>query len=226
MRCPTCGFSIDQANLTHCPHCENTLPSPAGQSEQPSHVVPSGQGQTPPEYQLYPAYPPPPGTWTPQVNDPASYGAQPQGQPGSYGQPAPYSQPGYYGAYAPPSGPYGQPYGQPAPPSGYGPYYGQVAPPSYPMAPGYPQPGYPQPLLAPLPVRKRRTGLIIGIVAAVVVVLATCTAGTIFAIRAVHLPSQTAVPRETPHPIYNNTFTTSNDAGWSYDQHCFIKSDG
>lgn len=226
MRCPTCGFSIDQPDLTQCPRCGNALPAPAGQSEQSSHVVPSGQGQTPPEHQPYPAYPPPPGAWTPQVNEANSYGAQPQGQPGSYGQPAPYSQPGYYGAYAPPSGPYGQPYGQPAPPSGYGPYYGQVAPPSYPMAPGYPQPGYPQPLLAPLPVRKRRTGLIIGSVAAVVVVLAACTWGTLATVQALHLPSQTDHARVTPIPVYYNSFL-SNDDGWLDDgTHCFLRSDG
>lgn len=192
MRCPTCGFSIDQANLTQCPHCGNVLPSPAGQME---HASQGAQGPMPPEYQPYPSYAPCP----PPVNYPGTYGAS-------------------------------------APPSGYGPYYGQAAPPSYPMTPGYPQPRYPQPLLAPLPVRKRRTGLIVGIVAAVVVVLAACTGVTAFALNAAGrtttpaavgtatLASGTSSPGTSTTPsgtiIYQNTFT-SYPADWSEDQHCF-----
>jgi hypothetical protein len=101
--------------------------------------------------------PPSPGQPAPRYGAPPQpypQQDQPYGQPGyppGYGQP--YPQPGY--------GQPGQPYGQPA----YGqqqPYYGQPY-----GAPQYPQAGYGTP-----PAKKRRTGLIAGIVAAVVVVAA------------------------------------------------------
>ena len=185
-----------------------------------------------------------------QPGQPGQYG-QP-GQPGSYappsgyGQPAPpsgyqpqYSQPYGYGQPAAPSQPYGQPYGygQPAAPSGYGQPYGQPAAPSYPIAPGtgYPPPGYPQQPLAPLPPRKRRTGLIVGIVVAVVVVLGLCGGGTLLVVLS---QGQTSTPTSsatsgvsaTPTPaetvIYANTFA-SDASDWSQDPgHCYSSSDG
>ena len=175
MRCPTCGFAIDQPNLAQCPNCGNALPAPAGQME---HTSQGAQGPTPPEYQPYLSYAP----YPPSLNYPGGYG---------------------------------QPYGQPAPPS-----Y------PYPGAPGYPPAGYPQPLLAPLPVRKRRTGLIVGIVAAVVVVLAACTWGTLATVQALHAPSSTTRPHVTIHPYYTNSFTSGDDLGWSNGAHCFLKNDG
>jgi hypothetical protein len=121
--------------------------------------------------------------WQPYAQP--GYGQQPYAQPG-YGQQPPYGQPGYgqppaYGH--PAQQPYGhQPYAQP----GYGPPgYGQqpYGQPGY-AQPGYPQPGYgQQPYGHPqyseasyappgTPPKKRRTGLIVGLVAGVVVVAA------------------------------------------------------
>ncbi|MFD7295494.1 hypothetical protein ACFV9W_19590 [Streptomyces sp. NPDC059897] len=84
--------------------------------------------------------------------------SHPPQQPGPYGQ-----QPGPYGP--PPSGPYGQQPQQPPQP----PQFGQPQPPY----PGFPQQQgqqpYPAPWGAPPPPPKKRTGLIIGIVAGVVV---------------------------------------------------------
>jgi hypothetical protein len=138
----------------------------------------------------YPSYPPPygqdpqqPGNYPGQPSSPAygqpSYGqpsqpqygqpSQPQyGQPSQpqYGQPSQpqYGQPGYgqpsYGQ--PSSPPYGQssspPYGQSSAPP-----YGQPQQPygQYPGAPGYP----------PAPPRKSRTGLIVGLIIGVVVLV-------------------------------------------------------
>ncbi|WP_163571663.1 hypothetical protein [Fodinicola feengrottensis] len=92
-----------------------------------------------------------------QPQDPTTYA-----QPGGYGQPAQASGPPGYGQ--PASGPPG--YGQPAsgPPGGYG--QPASGPPGYGQPP-FGQPGYPAP-----PVQKRSsTGLIIGIVAGVLVLL-------------------------------------------------------
>jgi hypothetical protein len=133
----------------------------------------------------------------------------------------------------PPQNPYGpfQPFGSYAPSSGYGqPYpYGQP-----PVAPGYPPPGYSQ--LAPTPSapipsptrKKPRTKLIIGIVAVVVVVLGACGWGVVATVQALHLPTSSAVPRETPNEVYSNSFTSGSGsaAGWIDDSHCFLKNDG
>ncbi|TWH19231.1 hypothetical protein [Prauserella rugosa] len=92
----------------------------------------------------YPPQPPGPG----QPDPYGQYGQQPYGgqQPGQYGQPDPYGQQQQYGQ------PYGQqPYGQPGQ---YGQQYGM-----YPGGPGGEPP-------------KKKTGLIIGIVAGIVVVAA------------------------------------------------------
>lgn len=130
-----------------------------------------------------------------------------------------------------PQNPYGpfMPYGSYAPPSGYGQPYSYGQPPA---TPSYPPPGYPQPALnspatmPPPPRKKPRTRLIIGIVAAVaVVVLAACGWGVVATVQALHLPAQSAVPRETPNEVYSNDFS-SNAAGWANDSRCFWKSDG
>lgn len=98
--------------------------------------------------------------------------------------------------------------------------YGQPTPYSQPLPAG----AYPNPLLVPLPVRKRRTGLVVGIVAAIVVVLVACIWGTIATIQALHLPTTTHMTR-TIYPVYSNTFQ-SDDFGWADDSHCFLGSDG
>ncbi|MGW0824592.1 hypothetical protein [Streptomyces sp. NPDC002845] len=87
----------------------------------------------------------------------------PQGQgPGPYGQPYGQQPP----PQAPPQNPYGQPYGQqpqqPQPPGPYEAPYGQQP---------YPGPGGPAPWGAPPPPKKRRVGLVLGIVGGVVGVL-------------------------------------------------------
>lgn len=132
---------------------------------------------------------------------------------------------------APPPGPS-------APPADYAQPYGQDAPPNYPPAPSYyqsayPPPGYFQPTLAPTPPHKNRTGLIVGIVALVVVVLAACTSGTIFAIHslrqmsaATHSGTPSASPTISGTRVYSNTFSSNAD-GWLEDPgHCFLASDG
>jgi hypothetical protein len=127
---------------------------------------------------------------------------------------------------APPQNPYGpfQPYSGYAPPDGYSqPYqfYGRP-----PVAPVFPPPGYPQSAQAPALARKQpRTKLIVGIIAAVVVVLAGCSWGIFATVQALHLPTHSAVPRETPVPILDNNFS-SGDVGWSENSYCFLKGDG
>jgi Domain of unknown function (DUF4333) len=121
-----------------------------GQSwEQPAYgQAQPGQGQQP-----YPQ----PGTWGAQGQGQQGYGQQGYGQQ-PYGQ-QPYPQPGQgWGQQPPPGQQYGQPgwggYGQ----QPYGqPQYGQ---------PPYAQPGY------GTPAKKKRTGLIAGLIAAVAVIAA------------------------------------------------------
>lgn len=218
MQCPSCGLQFDQPAPERCPRCGYVFAAPSAQ---------------PPQYNPYSPYPP-----STSHEPPAGSGA-PQNPPS-------YNPQGQYGGYAPPSG-----YGQPAPPSGYGQPYGQAAPPSYPLAPGYPPAsyapsgyppqgyppqGYPQGPLAPLPARKKsRTGLVIGIVAAVVIVLAACTGGTIWAMRSLGqttvttlsgTPSASASPTASETVIYGDTFK-SDDEGWLDEPgHCFLKGDG
>lgn len=167
------------------------------------------------------------------------------GQPGQPGQPTPgygsgtpppgYGAPpsayGQQGQYVPPSG-----YGQAAPPSGYGQQPGQPGQPGQ-----YPPPTYPQTQSAspygytqqqpPAP-KKSRTGLIVGIVVTVVVLLAACTGISIFAINALGKTatslgtpgaSATATPAETV--VYQNAFTSTAD-DWAQDDNCQSKSDG
>lgn len=254
MHCPSCGYPIDQQNLERCPRCGYALTPTAASGGQGDYGYPprsndpgSTGGYVPPQppenpyggYGNYGGYggygnvAPPSGYGPPQQDPSSPYGQYGQGQ---YGQPAP---PSGYGQPA-----YGQPaYGQPAPPSGYGqPPYGQPAPSSYPLAPGYPPPGYGQPTYPSPPQKKNRTGLIVGIIVAVVVVLVACTGGTIFAIRALGqtpdtggsptatTASGTATPEATSTPaltvIYQDTFA-SDASGWLQDgTHCYHASDG
>lgn len=229
MRCPSCGFPIEQQNSDHCPQCGRSLtasaePHEAGSASLagPSNPTPSGEPVAPAAADAADAATPTP------VNPYAPY--------------PPYGQPG---VYPPQPGGYGQPYGQPAPPSypmapSYPPpsgYYQSAYPPM-----GYVQPPYAQPSYAPPAQRKSHVGLIVGIVAAVVVVLAVCTCGVIFAVQSLaHVPairSFPTIPAYTPTPaatptaipvrtvIYQNTFASGAD-GWSTDtSNCFWKSDG
>ncbi|OON81183.1 hypothetical protein [Streptomyces tsukubensis] len=120
---------------------------------------------------------PPQAPYGQQPGPPSPYGQQP-GAPTPYGQqpggPSPYGRPGppAYGQQPGAPSPYGQ---QPGAPSPYGqqpgvPAYGQqpgTPPPPYGQPPyGQPYPG--QPMGGPPP-KKRRTGLILGIVGGVIV---------------------------------------------------------
>ncbi len=225
MRCPSCGFPVDQQNADHCPQCGRLLTTPAEQriagsasfadpSNPPSSVEPVAPSDQAPPQNPYTPY-------------------------------TPYTPPGQPGAYPPAPGSYAQPYGQSASPN-------HPLPPSYPSPSGYFQAAYPplgyvQPPYAAQPPapptqRKSRVGLVVGIVAAVVVVLAVCTCGTIFAVRSLShsavirgFPTITAyTPTPAPTPttipvrtvIYQNTFASGAD-GWSTDtSSCFWESDG
>lgn len=215
MQCSSCGLQLDLPTPDHCPRCGYQLTA-APQPPQPP------QPQQPPQYNPYPPY------------AGSASGAEPQEAPGDFN--APHYPPSYnpygpYGGYAPPSG-----YGRPAPPSGYGLPYGQPAPPSYPMAPGFPPSGYPQGPLAPLPERgKSRTGLVVGVIVAIVVLLAACTGGTIWALHSLgqtpvtafsETPAASASPTPSEVAIYGDSFK-ANDEGWLDEPgHCFLKSDG
>jgi len=128
------------------------------------------------------------------------------------------------GSYTPPSG-YGQQPGQAGQP-------GQYAPPTYPPTQGNPPYGYQQ--QQPTPPKKSRTGLIVGIVVAVVVVLVACTGVSVFAINALGQVNTSTGPGTsgavaTPTPaetvLYQNTFNSTVD-DWTQDDHCQSKSDG
>ncbi len=114
---------------------------------QPDHGQQPGYGEQPgyrPAGSAEPIYDTP-------VYGPSAYGQVPYGQPGSHGQPGLYGEPGPYGQPIDPR--YGPPPGYPQ--GGWG-APGQAAPPAY---------GWP----ATPP--RRRTGLVIGIIVAVVVVV-------------------------------------------------------
>ncbi|GEM_PF-707170 len=129
--------------------------SPQGDPNAPTYVpAPSG------------GYPQPgaPSGGYPQYQQPAPSGGYPQqGQSGAYGQPVapgqtnPYGQQQQYGQY----GQYGQ----------YAPYSQTLASSPVYAPPGTPTEGYPQAGVAPAaPPKRSRTGMIVGIVAAVVIV--------------------------------------------------------
>lgn len=87
------------------------------------------------------------------MQQPPQYGQGQQGQQGPQGYPGYGQQPGY-----PPQQP-----GHP-PQQGY-------PPPGYPPQQGYPPPGYGGPLPPHQPPKKKKTGLVLGIVGGVVVLL-------------------------------------------------------
>lgn len=140
--------------------------------------------------------------------------------------PAPPTQPGYPGGYAG---------GYPAPP-GYTPYPGYHPYAGYPGYPG--QPG----ALPPAP--KRRTGLIVLVVALVALLLVSCVGATILALNAASVgvsvatsavsvvdATATAQAANTTNPPASNVIfqdpLTSNANGWLDDgTHCTFKSDG
>jgi hypothetical protein len=168
MRCPSCGFPVDQQNLTYCPQCGRVLVSRSELS------APSRQ---PPQYDPYPPF----SSQTPQQPDVAPIAGNM------------LQQSGY-----PPTLAYG---------------------------------GYPNAVLAPLPERKRRTGLIVGVIAAVVVVLAACTGGTLVAIHSLRPVSAatrgpSASPTITASKVYSNTFASNADDWAQIPQHCFLATDG
>ena len=151
----------------------------------------------------------------------------PGSTPDSGGQQGESQQTSGYRIPPAPENPYGTDGGS-TPPSSYG----QPTLQGYPIASDYPPPTYPRPLLAPLPERKPRAGRIVGIVALVVVVIAVCTGGALFAI---HLLGQTTTGAlsntagtPTPDVIYGAKLTSIDGAeGWSevLDE-CFLGSDG
>lgn len=133
---------------------------------------------------------------------------------------APYTPPGQPDMYPPPSG-----------------YFQSAYPPM-----GHIQPPYVAQPPSPPTQRKSSVGLVVGIVAAVLVVLAVCTCGTIFAVRSLSrsavirgfptIAAYTPTPAPTPTTIpvrtviYQNTFASGAD-GWTTDAStCFWKSDG
>lgn len=105
-----------------------------------------------------------------------------------------------------------------------------------PTAPGYVPPGYTQGLRPPPPVRRqRRVGLIVGIIAAVVVLLAACAGGAIWATRSMgeanganFFGTPAASTSSTPDEsvVYYESFSTSAE-GWAQDPgHCYLDQDG
>ena len=217
MHCPSCGYPIEQQSLDHCPQCGRPLTAPADHPTAAS--APFADPSSPPVAPV-----------APSVQDP------PQSPYTPY---APSAQPGQPGVYPPVPGAYTQPFGQSAPPS-YPPPSGYFQGAYPPM--GYVQPPYVAQPPAPPAQRKSRVGLVVGIVAAVVVVLAVCTCGTIFAVRSmshsaiirgfptitVYTPTPAPTPTKIPvrTVIYQNTFASGAD-GWSTDTNrCFWKSDG
>lgn len=125
---------------------------------------------------------------TQQFSQPDQYG-----QPGPYNQPGPYSQPGPYGAPGQPDqygqygqygGPYGQ-YGQQQTPSGGWPQQDPTQ--QYPAyqygGPPTPPPGTPYGAYGPLPQQppRRRTGVVIGSMVAVIALVAAGIATYMFA---------------------------------------------
>jgi hypothetical protein len=131
--------------------------------------------------------------------------------------------------------PYDNPYPpNPQNPPSSAPVVGQDAKSSYLPAPEYEIQGSPpQGLLAPLPERKRsRIRPVLGVIA-VLVLLAACASGTVWALhsqgqsKATNHPG-TPAASASPSEIltYGETFTSSA-AGWAEDpKHCYLDNDG
>ena len=206
MHCPSCGYPIDQQSLDHCPQCGRSRTAPADQRIAASAPFADTGSPSPSVEPVEPVEPVAPNMQTPPQSP--------------Y---TPYVQPGQSGAY--PSAPGS---------------YDQSAPPSYPppggsYQPAYPPVGYAQPpspyMYPSSPQRKNHTGLIVGIVAATVVLLVACTGGTLFAVHslgrtsaAAHRPA--ASPTLSASKVYSNTFTSSADDWTVIPQHCFLANDG
>lgn len=210
MHCPSCGYPIDQQSLDHCPQCGRPRTAPADQRIAASAPFADTGSPSPSVDPVAPVAPVAPNMQTPPQSP--------------Y---TPYVQPGQPGAYPSAPGSYDQPYGQSAPPS-YPPPGGSYQP-AYPPV-GYAQP--PSPYMYPSsPQRKNHTGLIVGIVAATVVLLVACTGGTLFAVHslgrtsaAAHRPA--ASPTLSASKVYSNTFASSADDWTVIPQHCFLANDG
>lgn len=214
MRCPSCGLPVDEPErLDRCPSCGRALPTttlgaqPASENSQGASESRASQSCKPGE-----------------GSSPSLAGQAPlvSSVPGSVAPgPNPASPPQMTDPIAPPDSPFTPYTGFVYPPSAqFGPY-GAYAP-----APGYPPSSYPQQPNASPPQRKRRTGLVVGIViAVVVVVLGACAWSVVVTAQALHPPVQAAVPRQTPVNIYSNSFL-SDAGGWANDSRCFQASDG
>jgi hypothetical protein len=127
-------------------------------------------------------------------------------QPNPSAYPSPQGYPPAQQGYPAPQGyPPAQQY-PPGGPSQYGPAYPPAAPPMPAAPPGYPPaypsvPGYGAP--PPLPVKKRSTAKVVGLVVALIVVL--CLFGIIVAVIATSSPNTTAgaTQADTTHPAAN-----------------------
>ena len=232
MNCPHCGQYVQDPYATTCPRCGQALADTAW-------AGPSGET---PSRASYPSTPSRPLS-TPGQTSPGGYGGY-----GAYGQP---SSPSQWGAPAPGSG-YGTAPGQSGGPwpaqgaPGYGPApygqppYGQYAPPSYPMAYAPPSGAPPAwgapPPYAPVPApRRSRTGLIVGVVvAAVLVLVAGVGAAGVYLVNqgannTASSGNATAIAA-TPTPVATVIFQdalTADNGGWAVDPpHCQYANGG
>lgn len=130
----------------------------------------------------------------------------------------------------------------PAPPYSAPPYTtGGWTPPGQPYVPGYPPTPYPYYApSAPSTPPKRRTGLIVGIVAAVAVVLVLVCSGTAFALLSLRQPTAALAPSATQvaglatltptptssSPLLYQTSFASDVVGWSDDTRCHLGPGG
>lgn len=267
MLCPRCGLPIADANTPQCPRCGQPLtagvpsqygapypPADGGSTSRPGPTASapySAEYGTPqPPYDATPGYTYPP---QPGYGEAAPPSSSPYGQPtGAYGQPSQFGQPGTYGQpeqYGQPGQPsiplynqYGQPYGQAAPPT-Y-PSYGQGQPGGYPgqqYGYGAPYPGAPgMPVAGVEPPKRGHTGLIVGgIVALVVILLIASAAVALSLIPTRHTSTAvgpggvatqvaaTAAPSPTPGEtvVYQDSLATKNSA-WPDGQHCAFGDGG
>lgn len=188
-----------------CSNCgERALDMPGGPSSNPGN---------PPDasYPGAPAYQPPtvPAYDRPYAAGPTSYGTPPYGQP-NYGQPAGEQ----INLPPPPPGPQGS-YGQ-FPAQGTPSYVPPSQPGSYPPPGGYPAP----------PPKKRRIGLILGIIAVVLLFVCggisfasyhlytTTIAPTATAQANLTQPTATTAPSQpTPSALFSDSFK-DNSKGW------------
>lgn len=216
MPCPRCGYDLASVNAPACPNCG--LP-----------LVQS------------PAYPPaayPGAPSTPLYSQGSSQPAQPVS--GEVPPSMPSGWPGYGTAPNFPTNP-----ASPGlPPYPTAPGYAVGAPPSVPLAPGqaYPQAWYGQPgvpsqqLGSPFgpPAPRRRAGLVIGVVLAIVLILGASGAAVVAlnnggspAASATATATGTTGPTATPTAtvIYQESFA-SQPEGWSEDANCFYGTGG